>query len=419
MTGYNINSYSDSVDFTPALGAVTQAQFGVPGTPLHDSNRTRKFTEELRLANALGQRLEWLLGAFYTNEDSHLVQDILVADSAGNIINLWNHSAPPTTFSEYAGFADLTYHITQKFDIQLGGRESGNRQTYNNTDYGPYATKFLHLSTEPFVFPEIVTKENSFTYLLTPRFRFSDDLMTYARLASGYRPGGPNSNAVVFNTPSAFKPDKTLNYEVGVKGNVLEHRLSFDASVYYIDWKDIQLNLTDPVTKAGYRSNASHAKSQGVELSVESRPVSGLTASGWVAFNGAQLTAALPAISGAYGRPGDRLPYSSRFSSNVSLNEEFVLTGSLTGFLGGSLSYVGDRKGVFRNVPQRQTFPAYAQTDLNGGIRQDSWSVNAYCTNVTDRRGVLTGGLGTSPNPLAFNYIQPRTVGLSVTKTFF
>ena len=418
VSGYTVNWYSDAVDFTPALAAATRARFGVTGTPLHDENKTKKFTQEVRLSAPIGQRVELLLGGFYTHEDSQLVQDILVADDTGTVINQWSHSAPLTTFAEYAVFADVTFRVTDRFDVQIGGRESKNRQVFNNTFTGPYVTAFAHLPTDPFVYPEIITKENSFTYLVTPRFKVSPDLMVYARLASGYRPGGPNSTAAVFGTPPSFKPDKTQNYEIGFKGSVLDHALSFDASLYHIDWKDIQLNLTDPVSRIGYRSNASRAKSQGVELSVEARPLSGLTIAGWVAYGNALLTESLPRISNAYGIPGDRLPYSSRLSGNFSVDQKFPLTSDVIGFVGGSVSYVGDRKGVFRAVPQRQTFPAYIQVDLRTGVKYDLWTVNAFITNVADKRGVLTGGLGTSPYPLAFNYIQPRTVGLSLAKSF-
>jgi iron complex outermembrane receptor protein len=419
LSGYTINSYSDTVDFTPALGAVTQGRFGVPGTPLHDSNETKKFTQEIRLTAPVGQRVELMLGAFYTDEDSLLVQDILVGDATGAVINLWSHSAPVTAYEEYAAFANLTFNITDRFDVQIGGRESQNRQTYKNTIVGPYGPVFLRLPSNPYVYPDVTTKENSFTYLLTPRLKVSPDLMVYARLASGYRPGGPNPNAVTVGLPTFFKPDQTQNYEIGIKGQVLERVLSFDASLYYIDWKDVQLNLTDPVSRVGYRFNAGSAKSQGVELSVESRPLTGLTIAGWAAWNHAVLGEDLPPTStSARGLSGDRLPYSARWSGNLSVDQEFPLTSSVIGFAGGSFSYVGDRKGVFRSVALRQTFPAYTQVDLRAGVRHDSWTVNAFITNVADKRGVLTGGLGTSPNPLAFNYIQPRTAGLALSKTF-
>jgi outer membrane receptor protein involved in Fe transport len=118
--------------------------------------------------------------------------------------------------------------------------------------------------------------------------------MFYARLASGYRNGGPNTTAILFNLPLRFEPDKTNNYEIGAKGSLLNDRLSYDASVYYIDWKNIQLQLNTP-QGATYVANASRAKSQGIELSAQARPITRLQLSGWVAWNEAVLTQSFPA----------------------------------------------------------------------------------------------------------------------------
>src|SRR5262249_53574690 len=150
----------------------------------------------------------------------------------------------------------------------------------------------------------------------TPRFKVSSSLMTYARLASGYRPGGTNNTVPgVTVAPPNFKPDTTRNYEIGVKGDVLHNTLSYDASLYYIGWNDIQLQVFD-LNSGGYVANGGRAKSEGVELSVDLRPATGLTLAAWVTWNDAVLTEAFPPASAIFGAAGDRLPFGSRFSGN-------------------------------------------------------------------------------------------------------
>jgi iron complex outermembrane recepter protein len=276
------------------------------------------------------------------------------------------------------------------------------------------------LLPSPSIQPEEKTKVNAFTYLVTPRLKISPDLMVYARFASGYRAGGPNTLATVFQVPGSFAPDKTQNYEIGFKGNALGEALSFDASLYYIDWKNIQLQVNDPVTGQGYVANASKAKSEGVELSIDAKPLDGMTIDAWIVWNEAVLTEDVPTISATFGNSGDRLPYASRFSGNVSLRQEFPLTGQVTGYAGASVTYVGDRVGEFASIyatPERQIYPAYAQTDLRGGAKYDFWKFNLFVNNLADKRGQLSGGIGFTPAN-AFTYIQPRTVGLSVEKSF-
>jgi iron complex outermembrane receptor protein len=204
---------------------------------------------------------------------------------------------------------------------------------------------------------------------------------------------------------------------VGAKGDLADHLLSFDASIYYISWKDIQLQLRDPISQNVYYSNGSRSKSQGIELALEARPVQGLKWSGWVAVNEAKLTEPLPAAATAVGAEGDRLPNTSHFSANTSAELTVPVSDSLRAFAAVSLSYVGNREGIFLPTSVRQVYPAYARTDMRAGLKYDSWSVNLFANNVTDRRAILAGGLG-SLNPAAFYLIQPRTTGISVSKTF-
>ena len=224
--------------------------------------------------------------------------------------------------------------------------------------------------------------------------------------------------------PRTYDPDTTQNYEIGAKSEVLDHRLLLDASVYYIKWKDIQLQLTNPISGIFYYANGSEAKSQGLELSAQAKPLTGLSITDWVAWNDARLTEPMPPGSSVVGASGDRLPYSEPFSGNLSLEQTFPLTAlapGATGFVGGSVSYVPDRLGEFPSVylvpPERQDLPAYTKIDLRAGVDYDTWTVSLYVNNVADKRGVLDGGLDLIPSN-AFFYIQPRTIGMTVSKTF-
>jgi len=414
VTGYNINRASDTSDASwSALGLLLG-----PGAAGSNDTSSYKFTQEIRLSGLIGPHVEWLTGVFYTHEDTPYIQQIRLLDPAtGGLISTQYNSSFPTTYAEYAAFADLTIHFTDRFDMQLGGRRSHIKETYSEVDTGPFA------GPDPIVNPEVQANSNSVTYLATPRLKLSPDLMLYARIASGYRPGGPNSLCTLLGAPCTFGPDKTTNYDLGLKGDFLEHTLSVDASIYYIDWKDIQISLTDPSGVFSYIGNAGTAKSQGIELSGKIKPTASLSITGWVVWNDAELTEGFPASStaggGAYGADGDRLPYSARFSGNLALREEIPLTGRLTGFLGGSASYVGNRIGEFTSTPTRAEFPGYAQFDFLGGVKWDDWTVNLFVNNLADKRGVLYGGPGSQGSPpFAYFYIQPRTAGLSLTKNF-
>jgi outer membrane receptor protein involved in Fe transport len=404
------------LDYSVPNGQFTVPVFNTPYAINTDDNTTYKFTQEVRLSAPIGSHFEWLLGGYYTREYSSYELELLAADPAGNAIGRGQVSTFPSIYAEWAEFTDLTYRFSDQFDIQIGGRSSQIRQTYTETDWGP----LINPSGTPFVIPKSSASANAFTYLVAPRWRVSPDSMVYARLASGYRPGGINPGSVA-GIPPDFKPDRTKNYELGIKADYFDRRLAIDTSLYYIDWLGVQVSLADPVTTKIYFTNGGRAKSEGVEVSAELKPVDGLRLAGWISYDNAVLTQSMPPNSTVYGNSGDRLPYTSRFSALASADYEFRV-GRFALSYGGTVSYVGDRVGTFVGAsagaaPDRQQLPGYFRIDLRSGLTVEPWSLELYANNITDRRGLIGGGIGTQI-PTAFELIQPRAIGLSLSRTF-
>jgi iron complex outermembrane recepter protein len=416
LSGYNIQHAQTSVDVSSVYGGLAEQAYNIGTTALVSASKTNKFSQEVRLSAPLGTHFDWLLGGFYTHEDSTVTQDInAITPESGAVVANGLRTTSPSIYAEYAGFSDLTWHVTDQFDIQAGGRWSSVQQSLQNTLAAPLLGVPM-----PQVGEKTHSSAHPVTYLFTPRLKLSPDLMLYARLASGYTPGGSNGPLCqVFGFSCEYFPDKTYNYELGAKGTALNHVLSYDVSLYRINWQNIQLHAVVP-PGIGYLTNASEAKSQGLELSLEARPLTGMSAAAWAAWNTAELTEPFSPGIAAQGVPGDRLPYSSRFSGNFSLTQEFLLPRSMTGFVGASVSYVGNRVGAFSGAGSmpgpREYLPAYARTDAHVGVRYDTWTVNAYVNNAFDKRGILERGVDLLP--VATLYIQPRTVGVNVTKTF-
>lgn len=409
ITGYGDNKNLDVSDYTSLYGTPSDGPFFSP---------TRKLTQEVRLSSSGGRTLDWLAGAFYAHENSPVdLPSNNVDPTTGAQTGLLIDYYYPSTLTEYALFGDLTFHITDRLDLQIGGRESKNRQTSNETDTGPLVPAYDGFPS-PFVYPTERTSGSAFTYLFTPEFKISRNFMVYARLSSGYRLGGPNLGAVVYNLPIQYGPDKTTNWELGSKGSFFDGALTLDASAYYIDWKQIQIVLTLP--NGRYNANGGDAKSQGLEFTMQARPARGLTISANASLNDARLTQDLPPESSAFGYSGERLPYSEPYSGSLSVDQEWPLVGDWVGFVGGRVSYVGAREGEFRlslSVP-RIHFPAYTEADLRLGVREESWVVNLFVNNVANVHGIVGGGGNYAQSAYEAFYVQPLTVGVSLVKNF-
>lgn len=425
LSGYNIKTTFNALDTPLAfLTGPTQTRFGVSGFVTKADTEIAKLTQELRLSMPLTDRIEWLLGAFYTDEQAEGHSDWqAINQNTGAVAGTWLVVDTDSSYAEYAAFTDLTFRLSDRLDVQVGGRVSRNEVSAGRAiTVGPYNTVLLGLPSETSITPAFESEDRPISYLLTPRFKLSRDLMVYARFASGYRPGGPNTSAaaVAAGAPASYEADMTQTYEIGSKGRFFGGMVAFDASIYHIDWKDVQLQARDPANASlQYTYNVGAAESQGVELSVELKPIDGMTIAAWGAYNDARLTEVPPTVA-LNARAGDRLPYSARKSGYFSVDQQFPLWADVVGHVGASASYVGNRKGRFftGSIVQGE-FPAYTQVDMQLGARFDAWTVNAFVNNVTDERGVLRGGRDASLGlQYIVTYIQPRTAGLTLTRSF-
>ncbi len=91
---------------------------------------------------------------------------------------------------------------------------------------------------------------------------------------------------------------------------------------------------------------------------------------------------------------------------------------AVTAFVGGTVTFVGDRKDQFvQGTPERKDLPAYTRTDLRAGARYEDWTARLYVNNALNRRGLISGD-AQALFPFNFYYIQPRMIGLSVSRSF-
>ena len=261
-------------------------------------------------------------------------------------------------------------------------------------------------------------KANVATWLVSPRFKVSDDLMIYGRAASGYRPGGPNPAPPTGGVPLTFQPDKLIQYEVGFKASAMNKKLSVDAALFYTDWNNIQIQ-----TSAGgfnYLVNGGSARSQGGEVTIRLQPATGLTFGVNAAYTDAKLTADAPQAKGV---DGDRLPYVPRLSGSLTADYGAAVSGTTKLNLGAAFNYTGSRLSDYSgSFPKHLS--AYATVDLRAGLDFGTFSLSAFARNITDKRAIVVVGtesLATNNTPGAAygaGVLTPRTIGLEAAIKF-
>jgi outer membrane receptor protein involved in Fe transport len=317
----------------------------------------------------------------------------------------------PTSYKEYAAFGDVTYHLTHSLDAQLGVRVSRNDQDLAETYYPG-------LVSGPTV-SGIQSSEHVTTYLATARYHFTDSDMVYARIASGYRPGGPNVQVVdpitgTVRGGNTFQPDTLWNYELGIK-LALNDVLTLDTSVFHIDWKDIQLQSV--VNGLTAFVNGQRAKSDGVETALSYQPLRNLTLSATASYTNARLADAVPSIKAA---SGERLPNAPRASAAARADYRMSLGSDWTGFAGASWSYIGNRTVSYDASvsPLHYELPAYQTVDLRLGAERAGLGLTVYLRNAGNTRGQVSADTTFNLPYYRISVIEPRTVGALLTYRF-
>jgi outer membrane receptor protein involved in Fe transport len=239
--------------------------------------------------------------------------------------------------------------------------------------------------------------------------------MTYARVASGYQPGGPQSNLGFPDIPNGYGPEKTENYELGVKSTLFDRRLSLDADIYYIDWSNIQVTILSPIGTA-FLANAGKAISKGLEFTAELKPTENLRIIATTAYTDAFRTTTNPPTPG---KAGDRLPYTPKFSSSLSANQQFTISSAVRGFVGATVASIGNRFSDYTpgGLPHPEAH-AYTYANLQAGLIRDGYTLTLFLKNVTDERGVLSAVAANDAGLSHYAVIIPRTIGLSLSKSF-
>jgi len=404
--------------YLPLLGLSTGEPYGAM---LLQNTGTDKLTQEFRLVSQDSDTFEWMAGLYYTDEDSYIDPQRYTAVDVGteNVVDfpvVLGQAGILSNYKELALFGNATWHISPRFELSFGARASKNDQD---------ATQFLDGVLLGLAAPDITYGESSespFTWSIAPRFEVNDSTSIYGRIATGFRPGGPNiiPPAAPANTPTKYDSDSLTSYEVGVKTG--SDRLTLDVAVFFQDWEDIQLLTTfgEGSEAVSINANGGTAESTGVEFTASFTPVDGLSLFLNGAYTDASLTEDAPSANGL---DGDPLPYVPEWSFGAGGDYEWSLSGDSSVYVGGTLGYTGVRPSGLGNRDAMNNIielPAHTLVDLRAGIATGRWAFEVYGRNLTNERGgnsldsdsLLPNGAYT------IGLIRPRTFGVTASVGF-
>lgn len=258
-------------------------------------------------------------------------------------------------------------------------------------------------------------KDDAFTYTAALTYQFTPDIMGYVAYSKGYKAGGISLNRAAGTlSGQTFLPEKSDNYEVGVKTEWLDDRVLVNLTGFRLKFTDYQRNVfTGTETLL---SNQGEVVSQGVELETRFRPMDGLDLSASTTFADTQYGEDISDTSLA----GRQLNSAPKWTVQMGGSYERPVSENMTFFASANGRY---QSGVTTggDLDPRKRQDGYSVVDGRMGFRfaeQDA-EVSLWGTNLTDERyRVVVFNSVLQTGSLQAFMGDPRAWGVEVSKRF-
>jgi len=384
----------------------------------------KTFSEELQLLSPEHSLLNWVVGAYYYRDVSgyHPVFIDYPAVNAANLHDTTIDSEMKT--NSWSLFGQTTVPLPWESRLTLG-----LRYTYDDRD--------ITLSqTAPAPPPASTTQRGSksfpkLTYHAALDRRFAEHLLAYLQASRGFKSGFFNTQTLQSppgqpTVPLPVNPETLDAYEAGIKSDWLDNRFRANASFFYYNYKDQQVNAFLGSTRT--LLNAAASRIYGVDLELVTAPINDLTLSlvgeylhaRYSSFPNAPIFTAIPAPGiGNAASPGDvtgkDVVNSPTFTGTLAVNYGIAIATAQRLDLNANAYYNHGYYFDFANT-RRQS----AYTLLNASVKWTfaaNYDITLWGDNLLDKQvyasvnqvGLGPGGLfgGDSLTPRA-----PRTYGV-------
>ena len=400
-------------------------------TLYRNADHTEQASEELRFTSTRPAAFQWVIGGFYSNFTSIYDQYSAVpayaplsfggatANPAGILYQAYN----PYYIKQAAAFAEGSYALTRTLKATVGLRAFRYHVELDEVNAGIFGLSGNAQQSTGHAAHDASDATPRFNLSYTP----DPNLTVYGQLAKGFRPGGLNPSVpltLCSAIPTSFAPDYVWNYEVGEKARLAENRVTINADVYYIRWKNVQQLLTLPCAYE-YTANIGTAASYGPELEITAQLAKDLSFSMQGSYTNAHVVDVNASLLGntvgsteqlAPGIPLLNVPR-YQFSEALTYSPEVGADCKL------SVRLEARTMGPFYDIAYYvQRLPSYTIADARIGLVGQSWAGYLFVNNLTDRVAALTINtwqwVANAPAMLTPAVTTPRTIGLEANYRF-
>ena len=405
-----------------------EASVSLPSN-LRDTTDLKQTTFEARLASTGDGAFQWLVGAFMSDVERDYKQRLptpgydavtdatLGAGTSAAVANGYGADSPynadlPYDIEQLALFGEVTYSITDNFNLTAGGRYYDFDESRTITQGGLFSSGFDNVVDK--------TTSDGFTPRVLASWALNDNVTFNAQASQGFRLGGVNDplnatlctpeDEVIFGGFQSYRDEKMWNYEAGIK-STFGNGITFNSAAFYSDIEDLQVTLDAGSCSSRISFNVPSAHTAGVEFELGAQPTDAL----YLSLAGSVLesefdstvTDANGAILGGV-KDGNRLASVPDFQIAASGSYTFPLQWAkgAEGFVTATVHHVGDRitqptdqnpgAGVFSSglpyggatgnevTTLDLNLDPYTIVNLSAGVDTEDWSLTFYIKNASN-----------------------------------
>ncbi len=419
--------------------------------------KTESVSQEFQLLSEKGQKLEYVLGLYYYNEDYTLNEyfDLepqmctgLIAGIAPPRVGLCAANAQDDAalaffkqdIESFAVFGQATFNVTDRIALTGGLRYTDDSKdaTFEGILNNPILGAVGLRAASPMI--DLNKNESEVTWMTNVRFFLHEDYMLYGSVSTGFKSGGFNgqgAGSLLSAQERTFDAESTTNYEAGLKSTLLDGKVNANITIFRTDVEDLQDRVFDGVGGFLVR-NAAELRQQGVEIDIRARLLPQLLTTLGVGY----LDSEFLSYPGAVGLPGN--PPQDLSGQRAHRTPEWTLSSSarwddalpnteLDWYLLAEYNYTSEQNlGSTTNGNPQTIQDGYGLVNFRAGIaaQEQSWEVSAFVKNIGDETyclqyfdqplaGPFRGiDAATSTNVVSCVLGLPRTYGVELSYRF-
>ena len=376
---------------------------------IFNERESKDISQEFRLSGD-NDTLRWVAGVYYENSTLDINKQggtfpaAMMMNPFGVGVNIEMKSVSKLENDTLAAFGQAIIPFLTDYELTLGGRYQRVKKDIKSDYY------FLPIGTTGN--PSNTLDGNHTWGVFLPRialsYKINKDLTSYFSITKGYLAGGYNTFASGGTTDfNRFDAQKSTNYELGIRGDLLDNSLYLSGSIFYMDIEDLQVSGIDQSTNTAFTSNAAEAYSQGIELEL-----------GYNINDNWSINTSLGIIEAKYDKYIDS-------NGNDLKDKKIQLTPSHTANIW--VSYFNDngiygrfdiknQGKIYFNDTNTQKENSYTIANIKIGYLFDDWDIYTYVNNITDKSYLTAAADLFAGTTIAFG--EGRFIGVGAKYSF-